>query len=159
MHVAAAPILDTISQATTVRVAVCLGSFAGQTSAVLASFEMATRATHEEMLAAEVRVLQAMCTGTPEGTVWNQGTLLLGRYRFRDLIHQLIFDTLREINTDRPDIIRQQLSSRLTNKGFPAVETEKIFAPHNHSRDAAIGWMRKLCAWSAEEDLPESTLR
>ena len=56
--------------------------------------------TREEILATEAKVLQAMCAGTPEGTVWDQGMLLLGAYPFQDVIHQLIFDTLQEINTD-----------------------------------------------------------
>jgi len=85
--------------------------------------------TREEILATEVKVLQAMCAGTLEGTVWDQGMLLLGPYPFQDVIHQLIFDTLQEINTDLPAIIRQQLAARLTRKGFPAVDTEKFLAP------------------------------
>lgn len=105
---------------------------------------MACEPTREEILAAEVCVLQAMCTGTAEETVREEAMRMLGSYAFRDLVHQLIFDTLRELDTDRPDIIRQQLALRLTRKGFPAVDTEKFFAPHNLSREEVLGGMRKL---------------
>ena len=98
-----------------------------------------------------------MCTGTPEGAVWKNGMDLLAGYRFRELAHKLIFDTLREINTDRPNLIRQQLAARLTRKGFPAVETGKFLAPHQLSREEAIAWMHKLRAWSREEKIPAST--
>ena len=56
----------------------------------------------EEILSAELAVLRAMCTGTREGTVWDNGMLLLGTYPFRDNVHQLIFEVLQEINTALP---------------------------------------------------------
>lgn len=112
---------------------------------------MASEPSREDILACELRVLQAMCTGTAEGTVWDQGMLLLDGYPFRDVIHQLIFDTLRDINTDLPHIIRQQLTPRLTKKGFPAVDIEKFFAPHSLARAEALAWMRKLRDWAGEE--------
>ncbi|MEE9233812.1 MAG: hypothetical protein V3U28_00030 [Candidatus Acidoferrales bacterium] len=113
----------------------------------------------EEVLAAELKVLQAMCTGTPEGTVWDKGMLLLGTYPFRDTVHQLIFDVLQEINTDMPKIIRQQLPRRLTNKGFPAVDTEKFLAPHGLSTPQALEGMKKLREWSGGEQRGDATLR
>ena len=115
--------------------------------------------SREEILAAEVRVLQAMCAGTPEGTVWDQGMLLLGSYPFQDVVHQLVFDTLQEINTDLPDIIRQQLAARLTRKGFPAVETEKFLAGTGVSGPEAVALMKKLREWSRGEERPDPTLR
>lgn len=92
-----------------------------------------------------------MCTGTAEGTVRDEGIHALRDYRFRDFLHQLIFDTLRDINTDLPEVIRRQLAPRLTHQGFPAVDTEKFFAPHHLARVQALGWMRKLQAWLKRE--------
>ncbi len=111
----------------------------------------ATMPTREEILAAEEKVLQAMCSGTPEGTVWDKGMLLLDSYSFQDLVHQLIFETLQEINTDLPHIIRQQLPSRLTRKGFPAAATEKFLLPHSLDAGQAIDLMKKLQQWSKSQ--------
>lgn len=113
----------------------------------------------EEILAAERQVLQAMCTGTREGTVWDQGMLLLGTYPFQDVIHQLIFDVLQEINTDLPDILRQQLPARLTQKGFPAANVEKFLAPHSLTGPQAVELMRKLREWTRGEERRDATVR
>ncbi|MFQ5778036.1 MAG: hypothetical protein ACE5IP_08510 [Terriglobia bacterium] len=113
----------------------------------------------EEVLAAERRVLQAMCTGTPQGTVWDKGMLLLGPYPFQDVIHQLIFDTMQEINTDLPEVIRQQLTARLTKKGFPAVDTERFLAAHTLNGREAVELMKKLRTWARGEERTDATLR
>src|SRR3990172_7441682 len=85
-------------------------------------YHAAAMPTREEILATEAKVLQAMCAGTPEGTVWDQGMLLLAASPSRASTHHLIFETPQEINTDPPPVIRQQLPPRLTRKGFPAVD-------------------------------------
>lgn len=112
-----------------------------------------------EILATELKVLQAMCTGTPEGTVWDKGMLLLGTYPFRDLVHQLIFDVLQEINTDLPEIICKQLPARLTKKGFPAVDWGKFLAPHSLTSPEAAELMRKLRQWAGGEERADATVR
>lgn len=111
----------------------------------------------QEVLAAEVRVLQAMCTGTREGSVWKEAISRLARYRFRELVHQLIFEALRELNTDDPDVIRHELPVRLIWKGFPAVDTEKFLAPHNLSREEVVGSIEKLCERSRTNEIQEAT--
>lgn len=113
----------------------------------------------EEILAAELAVLRTMCTGTPEGTVWDKGMLLLGTYPFRDTVHQLIFEVLQEINTDLPDIIRKQLPQRLTRKGFPSVPFENFLAPHGLSGAEAVERMRQLRLWAMGEERPDATVR
>jgi len=100
-----------------------------------------------------------MCTGTRQRTVWDDGMLILASYPFRNVIHQIIFDTLREINTDRPDIIRKQLPVRLIRKGFPAVDVSIFLAPHNLPAKAAVELMRALRVSAAGEERPDSTLR
>ncbi len=115
--------------------------------------------TREEILATELTVLRAMCTGTPEGTVWDKGMLLLGTYPFRDTVHQLIFETLQEINTDLPDIIRKQIPQRLTRKGFPSVPFENFFVPHGLGGTEAVEQMRQLRLWAMGEERPDATVR
>ena len=115
--------------------------------------------TREEILATELAVLRAMCTGAPEGTVWDKGMLLLGTYPFRDSVHQLVFETLQEINTDLPEIIRKQLPQRLTRKGFPSVPFESFLAPHELSAEQAVEHMRQLRLWAMGEERPDATVR
>lgn len=120
---------------------------------------MAEAPPREEIVATELQVLQAMCTGTPEGTVWDKGMFLLGTYPFQDIVHQLIFDVLQEINTDLPDIIRKQLPARLTRKGFPAVDFQKFFAPTALTTAAAVELMKRLREWSRGGERADATVR
>ncbi len=115
--------------------------------------------TREEILATELAALRAMCTGTPEGTVWDKGMLLLGTYPFRDTVHQLIFEVLQEINTDLPEIIRKQLPQRLTRKGFPSVSFENFLVPHGLNGAEAVEQMRQLRLWAMGEERPDATVR
>ena len=115
--------------------------------------------SREDILRAERAVLQAMCTGTPERTIWDNGMLILGSYPFRDIIHQLIFDTLREINTDMPDIIQKQLPVRLIRKSFPAVDVSIFLAPHDLRANAVVELMRALRVSAPGEERPDSTVR
>src|SRR5690349_16106345 len=98
----------------------------------------------ESLLEAERDILRAMSQGTAEQTVWAEGIELLAEYSFEDKTHQLVFDTLREISTGAPTIIRERLSACLTRKGFPALDLEVFLQPHNLSAEQAIGLMRAL---------------
>lgn len=120
---------------------------------------MAENLNREEILAAELDVLRAMCTGTPEGTIWDKGMILLNGYSFQDVTHQLIFDVLQEINTDLPNIIRQQLPARLTNKGFPAVDFEKFLSPHALTATQAVARMETLRSLGGSTETPGAWAR
>jgi len=85
--------------------------------------------------------------------------LILGNYPFQDSVHQLVFDTLREINTDIPRIIREQLPRRITNKGFPALPLETYFEPHNLNTDQAVSLMHAVRGTARGEERPDSTVR
>lgn len=113
----------------------------------------------KKIVAVERLVLQAMCQGTPERTVWDDGMLILGSYPFHDVVHQLLFDTLGEINTDLPPIIRQQLPARVTLKGFPALDLAPFFQPHPLNAAQAVALMHQLRAWSKGEERMDSTVR
>ncbi|MFQ5696406.1 MAG: hypothetical protein ACE5HB_10490 [Terriglobia bacterium] len=105
-----------------------------------------SNSARDALLANELKVLQAMCSGTPQGTIWDKAMLALGGYEFRDLVHQLVFDALREINTDLPDVIRKHLPARLTNKGFPSLDCEKFFLSHGLSAAQALALVETLRA-------------
>lgn len=95
-------------------------------------------------LEAELAVLRAMCLGTAERSVWADGIALLADYSFQDDIHQLVFDALGEISSSDYATIREQLPTRLNNKGFPDLDWEKFFEPHNLSADQAMSLMRAV---------------
>lgn len=120
---------------------------------------MAENLTREEILAAELDVLRAMCSGTPEGTIWDKGMILLSGYSFQDVTHQLIFEILQEINTDLPNIIRQQLPARLTNKGFPAVDFENFLCPHALTASQVVDRMETLRTLSGSAEPPGAWAR
>jgi hypothetical protein len=111
--------------------------------------------TREKILASERDVLRAMCQGTREGPVRAEGLAILAAYRFADSVHQLVFDTLRQIPSDSPPIIRQQLTGRLNNKGFPDLDLDTFFEPHNISAEQARAQMHGLRA--AAGDAPSNS--
>jgi hypothetical protein len=98
---------------------------------------------------AERRVLQALCQGTPQGSVRATARSVLGAYRWREPLHRVILDVVLSIPADDTEVIRTQLPARLTRRGFPDVEFEEFFKPHGLSKEAAERLMRELRESSA----------
>ncbi len=69
---------------------------------------------------------------------------MLGSYRFQDPTHQIVFEALRQIPNDRPQVLRQQLPARVNNKGFPDLELEIFFQPHGLSASGVLELARAL---------------
>src|SRR3989442_9308788 len=95
---------------------------------------------------AERTVLRAMCMGALGRTFWREAVALLADYRFADNVHQLIFDTVREIHTGDPLILRQLLPPPLNNKGFPDLNLDTYFQPHIFTANHTIDLIRGLSA-------------
>ncbi len=98
----------------------------------------------EKIIQAERRVLQAICQGTPDGPLRESAARILKTYGWREPLHQVIFETLMAVPTDAPDVIRDQLPSRLTRKGFPDVTWEDFFRPCSLTKREAERLMRQL---------------
>ncbi len=96
------------------------------------------------ILQTERLVLQALCQGTREGSVREVAERALRNYRWREMLHQIVFNTLLEIATDDPAVVRDVLPSRLTRKGFPDVAWEEFLEPHSLSKAEAERLMRQL---------------
>lgn len=92
----------------------------------------------------ELLALRGMCQGALDRRVWDDGIRILGSHAFQDTLHGLVFETLRELNTDEPRIIRGLLAARLTTKGFPDVDVEQYFEPHNLRAEALISVMQSV---------------
>jgi len=90
-----------------------------------------SREAHMVVVESELLILRAMCQGASDRRIWEDAVTILANYPFRDNLHQLVFDTLREMNTDDPRIIEGLLPIRLTQKGFPDLDLAGFFVAHN----------------------------
>ena len=69
---------------------------------------------------------------------------ILRTYRWREPLHQVVFEVVLSIPTEAPEVIREQLPARLTRKGFPDVDIEGFFKPHGLSKEEAERLIRQL---------------
>lgn len=106
----------------------------------------------------ELLILRAMCLGATERRVWRDAVEILGDYPFRDNLHQLVFDTLREMNTDDPRIITGLLQQRLNNKGFPDVDLSGFFVPHNLHASVLLIMMHSMAGLARRNARRESSV-
>lgn len=96
---------------------------------------------HNIILESELYVLRAMCQGTQQRPVLEDGLNILSNYPFIDQTHQLIYDALRELNTVVPEILQNVLPRRLAKKGFPDLDIQPFFKPHTLAADVAVSMM------------------
>lgn len=70
---------------------------------------------------------------------------VLRNYRWRDPVHQVIFEILIALpRSSAPAVLREQLPVRLTRRGFPDVTYEDLFQPLDVSIEEAESLMREL---------------
>lgn len=105
-------------------------------------------AARRTIVEAEFRALQAMCQAAPQDAVREHAFTVLAGYRFRDPLHQLLFDILRELRTQPADQLRTLLPQRLTIKGFPDLDIEPFFHRHAMSVELACAIVDYLHASS-----------
>jgi hypothetical protein len=102
-----------------------------------------------QIIQKEVRILQALCQGTLEGSELERGKSVLKNYKWQEPLHRLVFEVLNALPASTtPMLIREQLPSRLTRTGFPDVEWGQFFEPHSLSREEAERLMRELAGSS-----------
>ncbi|HUZ47056.1 MAG TPA: hypothetical protein VMW54_10510 [Terriglobia bacterium] len=94
----------------------------------------------------EMMALRAFCMGAPQGSIRNVGKSLLANYRWQNVFHEAMWKALLSSPSENPQILRQLLPAKLTRLGFPDVDWEEFFAPHQMSRDDAINLMRRMTA-------------
>ena len=97
-------------------------------------------------------VLSALCQGTPQGPVRESARGILAHYRWREPLHQLVYQVLLAMPFDSPELARRQLPARLTRAGFPDVEVDDLFRPQSLSKTAAEELMRHLVQEAANDE-------
>lgn len=92
----------------------------------------------------EQLILQALCQGTQEGSIRETAALLLRDYVWQEPLYRVIYEVLLSIHGDNPIVIREQLPSRLTLKGFPDAPWEELFDPQDISKSEVEQLMQDL---------------
>jgi hypothetical protein len=112
---------------------------------------MCPRQIQEVRIATEQMVLSALCqaSGNAARKSASRG---LQNYHWRHPDHGVIFEALVEIGSGRPEVIREQLPSTLTRKGFPDIEWEALFTRMTFSSEQLEGWVRTLLEGAAAEE-------
>jgi hypothetical protein len=92
----------------------------------------------------ELLILRAMCQGTPQGSVRTTALHILKDYRWREPVHQVMFQCLARLPGENPELLRNELPACLTRKGFPDVDWDTFFAPHSPTPQEAERMMLEL---------------
>lgn len=87
------------------------------------------RSDDQTLIAMEKQVLSFLCQPSGEGDFHRWARVALGPYRWREALHQVIFQILGDLPADSLTLIREQLPARLTRHGFPDVAWEGYFEP------------------------------
>ncbi len=99
----------------------------------------------QQIIQAERLALCALCQGTREGSVREAGRQILRDYRWREPLHGVVYEIVMSLPADSPAILRDQLPTRLTRRGFPHVAWEDFFEPNSLSTQEVEQIMRELC--------------
>ena len=75
----------------------------------------------------ELIVLRALCQGKLGGAALESVRLMLGSYRWREPLHQALFEIILSIPRHRPEALRDLLPARLTRRGFPDFDFQDFF--------------------------------
>lgn len=92
----------------------------------------------------ERQVLRLLCQGSGVGSLAREVRAALRAYRWRQPLHQAIFQILCDLPVDLPGLVREQLPARLTRQGFPDVAWESYFEPSDLAQEDVEQLVRQL---------------
>jgi hypothetical protein len=105
-----------------------------------------------DLLERERLILRAlMCGPASKGFLRESAKRLLRSYCWREPLHQALFEAIVSIPTDDPQVIRSQLPTRLTRRGFPDFELDDFLKPSLLSREEAERLMNQMVEEPARE--------
>lgn len=107
--------------------------------------------TEEVTIAIERRLLLWLCQGGADAQRREEVLARLRWYPFRSVEHQVLFDCLRGLPADRPDLIQSLLPERLVRAGFPDIDLIPFFEPHGMTLPEATELLEKLVPSAATE--------
>ena len=97
--------------------------------------------TRDARIAAERRLLAALCQGSIAADARGEVLQRLSRHAFGDPEHELIFRALAKIPSGDAEFVRAALGLRLTRAGFPDFDLEPFFdAPPPDDAEIADIW-------------------
>lgn len=108
------------------------------------SSDLENLSPQQRILGSEMLVLQALCAGTPDGSVHAAGLDLLKDYPFLRSEHQVLYDCLSEIPSEDYVTIQSELPRRLTVRGFPDLKLKYYCEPVKLSATDVIVLMETL---------------
>lgn len=98
----------------------------------------------DSLLELERQVLRALCQGGREGLLQESARSLLSAYRWSDPVHEALFEIVMSFPAASAAALREQLPARLTRRGFPDFDLERLFALTPPSAAQAEQGMRRL---------------
>ncbi len=104
--------------------------------------------TGDQINRIERGLLQLLCWHEGGGQLREEMISRLRGYAFRRVEHQVLFDCLRTMPLDRPELVRELLPARLVLAGFPDFELAPFFEAGEVSEREA----RKMCRELVEGD-------
>ena len=105
----------------------------------------------KEIVRVERLLLRALCQGMRMGIDRRKVLRYLENYFFHEPIHLVIFETLREIRVEPPELLRQQMLARLTAKGFPDLDLNDLFEEQALAPGEVTLLMEKLASQSRKQ--------
>jgi hypothetical protein len=92
----------------------------------------------------ERQVLRFLCQGSGGGSLDGEVKAALRPYRWRERLHEVMFQILCELPADLPSLVREQLPARLTRHGFPDVAWESYFVPQDLAEEEVRRLVNRL---------------
>ena len=87
----------------------------------------------------ERSLLRLICLETTDAQLRTEVMAHLRGYAFRSVEHQALFDCLREMPVDRPELLRELLPARLVRAGFPDFDLAPFVASPGGSSGESPG--------------------
>ena len=103
-----------------------------------------TIARRRSVIEIERRVLGALCRSGSEAALRECARKLLADYRWSDAAHQAVFEIMMNFPCAGTEAFREQIPARLTRRGFPDFDFDRLFDAPTAKASEAEKWMREL---------------
>ena len=87
----------------------------------------------DDQIRVEREVLRFLCQATENSPTRGVSRDLLKEYSWSEPLHRVVFEILASFPSPNPSMLRGQLPTLLTRRGFPDVDWEDFFNPHSLS--------------------------